>query len=73
MSRFRPQNEYEALVYVIEILGRSHPTIDEDTIVQIVAEELERTSGALVRTYIPELVERNARRRLRQDREPAAS
>ena len=66
MSKFRPRDEYEALVYVIDLLARRHPSIDEDLIVRIVAEELERTSAAAVRSYIPELVERNARRRLRE-------
>lgn len=68
MSRFRPQNDYEALVYVIELLARRYPTVGDDVIVRIVAEELERTSGAAVRGYIPELVERNTRRRLRDTR-----
>jgi hypothetical protein len=66
MSKFRPRDEYEALVYVIDLLARRHPSIDEDLIVRIVAEELERTSTAAVRSYIPELVESNARRRLRE-------
>jgi hypothetical protein len=65
MSKFRPRDEYEALVYVIDLLARRHPSIDEDLIVRIVAEELEQTSSAALRGYIPELVERNTRRRLR--------
>ncbi|PSL37374.1 hypothetical protein CLV49_0981 [Labedella gwakjiensis] len=66
MSRFKPQDEYEALVYVIDLLARRHPSVPEDDIVRMVAEELERTSGAALRSYIPELVERNTRRRLRE-------
>jgi hypothetical protein len=65
MSKFRPRDEYEALVYVIDLLARRHPSIDEDLIVRIVAEELEQTSSSALRRFIPELVERNTRRRLR--------
>lgn len=72
MSKFRPRDEYEALVYVIEFLARRHPAIGEDVIVSIVAEELERTSSVAVRSYIPELVERNTRRRLRDALTPTA-
>ena len=68
MSRFKPHDEYEALVYVIDLLARQHPSVPEDDIVRMVAEELERTSGAALRSYIPELVERNTRRRLQEHR-----
>ncbi|MFG6402842.1 MULTISPECIES: three-helix bundle dimerization domain-containing protein [unclassified Microbacterium] len=65
MSRFRPRDEYEALVYVIDRLAEQHPSVDEAAIVDIMAEELEAFSGARIRDYIPVLVERQTRYRLR--------
>lgn len=65
MSRFRPENEYEALVYAVGRLAQRFPQVDEDAIMRMAAEELESLGDAHVRDFIPVLVERGVSQRLR--------
>jgi hypothetical protein len=65
MSRMKPANEYEALVYAVSRLAQRFPDADEDAIMVMAAEELQAFSDARVRDFVPVLVERNVVRRLR--------
>ncbi|GAA2011056.1 three-helix bundle dimerization domain-containing protein [Microbacterium ulmi] len=65
MSSTNPDNEYEALIHIIRRLGDRYPAVEDDVVLEIVAEELERFDGARLRDYVPLLVERRLRERLR--------
>ncbi|MDF2917246.1 MAG: hypothetical protein K0S70_1463 [Microbacterium sp.] len=60
-----PRDEYEALSYVIDRVARRFPTVPEDTVIDLVAEEVSSLGGVRLRTYIPVLVEGGVLRRLR--------
>lgn len=68
VSATNPENEYEALVHLARRLGDRYPAVDEGLVFEIVAEELERFDGARLRAYVPLLVERRLRERLRSTR-----
>ncbi|MFE1645999.1 three-helix bundle dimerization domain-containing protein [Microbacterium sp. P01] len=72
MSVTNPENEYEALVHLIRRVSARFPDADEDAILAMTAEELERFDGARLRDYVPVLVEHNVVRRLRARGEHAA-
>lgn len=65
MSRLKPENEYEALVYIVGRLAQRYPAVEEDEILAMAAEELQEFDDARVRDFVPVLVERNVVRRLR--------
>lgn len=65
MSCTNPSSEYEALLYLTARLQRRFPEWEEDDLFELIAEELEAFDGARLREYVPVLVERNVRRRLR--------
>nr|WP_243847214.1 DUF3562 domain-containing protein [Microbacterium ulmi] len=65
VSSTNPDNEYEALIHIIRRLGDRYPAVEDDVVLEIVAEELERFDGARLRDYVPLLVERRLRERLR--------
>ena len=65
MSATDPADEYEALVHVVERVALKFPSIPEDELLDLVADELTRFDRARVRAYIPVLVEGNVLRRLR--------
>lgn len=65
MTWTKPDNEYEALVYVCRRLEEHFPDVPEETIHSLVVDELERYGSARLRQYIPMLVERELLRTLR--------
>ena len=67
MSCTNPDTEFEALVYLADRLQLLFPEVDEDTVLAVIAEELESFDGARLRDYVPVLVEHNVLRRLRAD------
>ncbi|MET0297150.1 MAG: hypothetical protein ABW024_07085 [Microbacterium sp.] len=67
MTWTKPDNEYEALVYVCRRLEQHFPAVPEETIHALVVDELERYGSARLRQYIPMLVERELLASLRRD------
>ena len=65
MSATNPRDEYEALTHVVERLARRFPTVPEDTVIELVADEVSNLGVARLRDYIPVLVEGGVLRRLR--------
>jgi hypothetical protein len=65
MSRIKPENEYEALVYAVDRLSQRFPDVAEDVIMDLAVDELQSYGGAHVRDFIPVLVERGVSERLR--------
>lgn len=68
MSATNPRDEYEALTHVIERLARRFPSVPEETVIDLVADEVSSIGVARLRTYIPVLVEGGVLRRLRGTR-----
>lgn len=62
-----PADEYEALVHVVGRVAQRFPTIGEDALFELVADELERFDRARLRAFVPVLVEGNVLRRLRAE------
>jgi hypothetical protein len=73
MSRMKPENEYEELVYTVSRLALRYPDVGEEAIMQMAAEELESFGDARVRAFVAVLVERNVVRRLRGGTTPRAA
>ncbi len=65
MSSTDPESEWEALMHVVQRLSERFPAVDEDEIRALAAEEFQTYDDAHVRDFIPVLVERSVRVRLR--------
>lgn len=72
MSATNPRSEFEALLYLSERLKRRFPGWDDDALFELIADELEGFDGARLREFVPVLVERNVRQRLRAMHDRAA-
>lgn len=65
MSSTNPESEYEALFHLIRRMETRFPFVAEDVLLEIVTDEVLRFDGARLREYVPLLVERGVRERLR--------
>lgn len=73
MSVTDPRSEMEALLHVVARLSQRFPTVGEDEVRELVAEELVEFDGAWVRAYVPVLVEGRVLHRLRTGHSRAVS
>ncbi len=72
MSSTDPETEYEALMHVVNRLAARFPRIDEDEIRDLTAGAFQDFDDAHVRDFVPVLVERTVRDRLRARSQDAA-
>jgi len=60
-----PELELQAIDKVVDRLAARFPAVTRDQVTTVVAECLEQLAGSSIRDYVPVLVERSARGRLR--------
>lgn len=65
MSALDPENEYEALMHVVDRLHARFPECGDAELRQLTAEQFQAFENAHVRDFIPVLVERQVAARLR--------
>lgn len=65
MSLVNPRDEYEALSNMADRFAGRFPTVPNDVVLNLIAEEVAGLSKVRFRTYVPLLVEGRVLRRLR--------
>lgn len=66
-------DETQAIDQVIDRLADRFPTVERDRIVEVVEEELRQLDGGRVRDFVPVLVEKGAKKRLKKDAKSTSS
>ncbi|SFR84416.1 hypothetical protein SAMN05428970_2990 [Agromyces sp. CF514] len=58
--------EQHAVTEVVDRLAEKYPSVDRDEIARIVADEYTNLDGKPVRDFVPVLVEKSAKKRVKQ-------